>query len=185
MKCSVELQPAVTRGVDGLQLDFELAGGEDAFHPLLAEDEGVAEGAGAAEVGAVGAEVDAAFAPSQAGVDRDRRRRVGFVADDQGDAVVAGVGGDPGGRVFQHAFFSFGFFGFVGGDFGAELDVFFVFDRAFARFIAFFVFAGRFVGFGGVGFLFGDERQRRQRQAQGLRRAGGSGKRIGTSEVLL
>jgi len=164
VKCSVDLDLAVARGVDRLQLDVELAGGEDPLHPLLAEDEGVAEGAGAAEAGVVGTEVDAALVAAEAGVDRDRGRRVGFVADHEGDAAVAGVGGYLGGRVFEDALFGFGFFPFFGGDFGAELDVFFVFDRAFARVFARFVFVRTLfvAGFGGVGFFVGrDERHRR------------------------
>jgi hypothetical protein len=130
VKCSVEVQAAVARGVDRLQLDVEFAGGEDPLHPFLAEEEGVAEGAGAAEARVVGAEVDAALAAAEAGIDRDRCGGVGFVADGEGDGVVAGIGGDPGGRVFEDALFRFGFFPFFGRYFGAELDVLLVFDHA-------------------------------------------------------
>lgn len=67
-------------------------------------------------------------------------------------------------------------FAFFFGDFGAELDVFFVFDRAagffafgidfFARFEFFVFFTGR-----------GGEVARQRRQAQRLRRGGGGEQR--------
>jgi len=121
-----------------------------------------------------GAEVDAAPAAAEAGVDRDRGRRVGAVADAEGDRAVAGVGGDLGGRGFDDALFGFGHFPFFfGGDFGAELDVFFVFDRAVVG-VHFFVFVRtRFVAVFGF-FVRRGQRRGRQGQAHCLRRDGGS-----------
>jgi hypothetical protein len=160
-KCSVDFDPAVARRVYRLHLDLELACCEDALHPVLAEDEGVAEGAGAAEAGVAGAEVQAALAAAQAGVDRDRGGREGPVADGEEDGALAGVGGDFGGRVFEHAIFGFFRFFFA--------IAFFVFDAVFCS------VAGNLglSGFGFFGFVaWIDEGGGRKRQAQRLRRDG-------------
>jgi len=123
-----------------------------------------------------GAEVQAALAAAQAGVDRDRGGGVGAIADAEGDGAVGRVGGDLGGRVLDHALCGFcGFLPFFLGDFGAEPGVFLVFDDAVARYFACFVFvrARSVAGFGVVVFVARiDQGRERKRQAQRLRRDG-------------
>jgi len=59
-RCSLEVEAAEARRVDRLQLDREFACSQRPLHLLLAEDEVIAVDAGAAEVGVLGAEVEAA-----------------------------------------------------------------------------------------------------------------------------
>jgi hypothetical protein len=146
-----------------LQRDRELAGRKRPLHLLLAEDEAVAEDAGAAEVGVLGAEVKAAVGAAQAGVDRDRGGRQSLVVDHQLDGPAAGEGGELRGRVFEDARFGFLGFPFFFGDFGAELHVFFVFDRAAVFFGFVFIAVFGFVGFFISGFgRAADDAGRRQ-----------------------
>jgi hypothetical protein len=148
-----------------LQVDFEFVGAERSLHLLLTQHEGVAEDAGAAEVGVLGAEVQVAVGVAQPGVDRHRGRREGGVADDERDSVVTGLRRDPGGRVFEYAFFGFFDFDFFAGFFVAEFAGF------FARRFGFFGFVFEFARFGFVGF-FACLRGEDFRQGQG---GGGGG----------
>jgi hypothetical protein len=175
-RCSLEVEAAEAGGVDRLQRDRELARRQRPLHLLLAEDEVVAEDAAATEVGALGAEVEAAVGAAQPRVDRDRGRRERLVVDHQLDGLTPGQDGELGGRVFEDAHFGFLGFPVFCGDFGAELHVFFVFDRA-AVFTAFsFVFAVDFalVGFfiSGFGWAADDigQGQRRRRSGNGKQR---------------
>jgi hypothetical protein len=177
-RCSLEGEAAVTGRVHRLQRDGEFARRQRSLHLLVAEDEVVAEDAGAAEVGVLGAEVEAAVGAAQAGVDRDRGGGERLVADHQLDGLAAGQGGELCGRVFEDAFFGFLGFAFFLGDFGAELDVFFVFDRAAFffgfgfLFIAVFGFVGFFCGFGRAADDVG-QRQRRRRSGEDKQREEG------------
>ena len=79
-------------------------------HRLRAEAEVVVEDAGAVEVGVARSQAQAPFAAVQLRVDRDGGGGEGPVVDRQVDGVVAGIGGDFGRGVFDHAFFGRGFF---------------------------------------------------------------------------
>jgi hypothetical protein len=147
MRCSVEFQAAVARRIQRLQLDFEFARAERPLHLLLAQHEGVAEDAGAAEVGVLGTEVEVAVGATQPGADRHRRRCEGRVADDERDGAVAGLRGDPGGRVFEDALFGFFCFDFFAGFFVAQFAGF-----SAGRF-AFFGFVFEFARFGFLSFF--------------------------------
>jgi len=102
-------------------------------------------------VSVVGAEAQPARGPVQSHLDHGRGRGEGFVANRQCHGVVAGVRDEVRRGVFDHALFGFFGFPFFFRDFGAELDVFFVFDRA-AVFFG-FVFFGTFAFFARFGFF--------------------------------
>jgi hypothetical protein len=144
----------VARRVQGPQRDLELAGIEGAAHLLLAEDEALAVDAGAAQMGVVGTEAQLPPGAAQLRFDQGGDGSKGLVVNRQRNRVVAGVRDELRRRVFDHAFFGFFGFPFFRRDFSAELDIFFVFDRAavFFGFFSGFAFVFRFA----FVFFFGD-----------------------------